>query len=148
MQLPLLKVVSSKVAFSGLAQHSCLSRARVRMCEQQKKQRLYAPGNCYSFLMFFFQGVSPGQIDPNHLRQNRAGNQRFLLTPSSLFFLKKTGQYMVIGVLDSCFHPLIFLVNITPDSDFCRNIQLLWTFCESEQQTGKKLWTCTPLFNP
>lgn len=39
---------------------------------------------------------------------------------------------MVIGVLDSCFHPLIFLVNITPDTDFFRNIQLLWTFCESE----------------
>lgn len=132
MQFPLLNVVSSELAFSGPAQYSCLSRARAKMCEQQKQQRLYAPGNCYTFLIFFSRSFTRSNR-PKSFQTEQDKNSEISI--NTLHFVLSKKDWVVRGnwnLLDSCSQPFILLVNITPDTDFCRNIQLLWPFCASE----------------
>lgn len=99
-------------------------------CVNSRSSRGCMPQAIVTPFWFSFQGVSPGQIDPNHFRQNRTR-----ISINTLHFVLSKKDWVVRGnwnLLDSCSQPFILLVNITPDTDFCRNIQLLWPFCASE----------------
>lgn len=122
-------ILSLQRLLSQVFPTSCLSNAsaktwRTEEAEVFSRQPL--------LLSDFLQGVSPDQVDLNHLWLNWAARQTFCI--NVVFVLSKKdwvgcgNQYLLDS--DSC--PFIFSVNITPNVDFYINIQLLWPFSASE----------------